>query len=406
MEACGSVLMNKYTEGYSGKRFYQGAKYYDEIELLAIDRVKKVFGPEIEHVNVQPYSGSPANTAVLLALLEPHDRILGMALPFGGHLTHGHPKVTFSGKFFETFQYTTTKDGYLDYAQIEELAIKHKPKIIISGATAYPRIINFKKIGEIANKVGAYHLADISHIAGLIAGGVHPSPAEYAHIITTTTHKTLRGPRGAMIMVTKKGFQKNMLLPDLIDKAVFPGLQGGPHNHTTAGIAVALFEAMNPSFKTYAKNVVLNAEILATELKNLGFNLLTGGTDNHLLLIDLGNKGIDGWCAAWALEFGGIIVNRNSFPFDTRPPFYPSGIRLGTPALTTQGFKEVHIKQIATIINLIIDAARVYVTPELNDDTKAINSKARIKFKSNVSKDPTIKRALKEVNQLCKSVVP
>ncbi len=398
LEAVGSVLMNKYTEGYTGKRYYQGAKLYDDIEKLAIERAKKVFG--VDYVNVQPYSGSPANMAVFFALLERQDAVLGLSLPFGGHLTHGHPDVTFLGKYFKTIQYKTNAQGFLDYKEIEKLALEHKPKIIISGATAYPRLIDFEKIGKIADKIGAFHMADISHIAGLVAADCHPSPVDFAHIVTTTTHKTLRGPRGAMIMVTKKGIDKDLDLPSKIDKAVFPGLQGGPHNNTTAGIAVALLEAQTPEFKKYAKQVVLNAQELATALKTHGFNLLTEGTDNHLILIDLSNKGIDGWCAAWALEFAGIIVNRNSVPFDKNSAFYPSGIRLGTPALTTQGLKETHMEILADLINQVIDVSSPYLGQTELDRT------ARAKFKTKISKDKTIKAIAKEVNGLLKTLVP
>lgn len=398
MEAVGSVLMNKYTEGYTGKRYYQGAKFYDEIEKLAIERAKKVFG--VDYVNVQPYSGSPANMAVFFALLEKHDKVLGLSLPFGGHLTHGHPEVTFLGKYFKTIQYKTNAQGFLDYKEIEKLALEHKPKIIISGATAYPRLIDFEKIGKIADKIGAFHMADISHIAGLVAAEQHPSPVDFAHIITTTTHKTLRGPRGAMIMITRKGIDKDLDLPSKIDKAVFPGLQGGPHNNTTAGIAVALLEAQTPEFKKYAKQVLLNAQALANALKTHGFNLLTDGTDNHLILIDLSNKGVDGWCAAWALEFAGIIVNRNSVPFDKNSAFYPSGIRLGTPALTTQGLKETHMEIVAKLINRTIEACTPYLGQAELDRT------ARTKFKTKVSKDKSIKAIAKEVSGLLKTLVP
>ena len=397
MEAVGSVLMNKYTEGYVGKRYYQGAKNYDEIEKVAIERAKKLFC--VEHVNVQPYSGSPANMAVFFSLLNPKDTILGLSLPFGGHLTHGHPEITFSGKYFNTIQYTTDKKGFINYDEIEELAHKHYPKIIISGATAYPRKIDFKRIGKIADSINAYHMADISHIAGLVAGGVHESPVDYAHIITTTTHKTLRGPRGAMIMITKKGLDKDLDLPSKIDKAVFPGLQGGPHNNTTAGIAVALEEAGKESFRKYAKQVILNSKALAEVLTENGFSLLTGGSDNHLLLIDLTSKNVDGWCAAWALEYAGIIVNRNSIPYDTKSPFYPSGIRLGTPALTTQGFKENHMVIIGDLINRIINICPKY----LNDNLDIAN---RTKFKSKISKDKEVKLAANEVCNLIKTLVP
>lgn len=348
-EALGSVLVDKYTEGYPNKRYYNGCKYYDELEILCQERAKKLFG--VEHVNVQPYSGSPANAAVYMAVCEPGDTVMGMALPMGGHLTHGW-KVNFSAKFFRSVQYgVDEKTHLLNYDEIEKLAKENKPKLIWVGATAYPRIFDWKKLGEIADSVGAYLAADISHIAGLIVGGAHPSPEPHVHIITTTTHKTLRGPRGAMIMVTKKGVEKDSELPKKIDKAIFPGLQGGPHQNAIAGIVVCLKEAATPAFKKYAGQIVQNAKILAEELKNYGFNLTSGGTDNHLILIDLRGKNITGSEAANLLEEAGITVNKNIIPYDTAGPFKPSGIRLGTPAITTRGIKEKEMRQIAEWIN-------------------------------------------------------
>lgn len=348
-EALGSVLVDKYTEGYPNKRYYNGCKYYDELETLCQKRAKKLFG--VEHVNVQPYSGSPANAAVYMAVCEPGDTIMGMALPMGGHLTHGW-KVNFSAKFFRSVQYGVDEKTHLiNYGEVEKLAKENKPKLIWVGATAYPRIFDWKKLGEIADSVGAYLAADISHIAGLIVGGAHPSPEPYVHIITTTTHKTLRGPRGAMIMVAKKGIEKDFELSTKIDRAVFPGLQGGPHQNSIAGIAVCLKEAATPAFKKYAKQIVKNAKILAEELSKHGFNLTSGGTDNHLILIDLRSKNIAGLEAANLLEKAGITVNKNSIPYDTAGPFKPSGIRLGTPAITTRGMKEKEMKQIAGWIN-------------------------------------------------------
>jgi glycine hydroxymethyltransferase len=332
-----SVFTNKYSEGYSKKRYYQGNKNVDDIEILAVTRAKKLFN--VPYVNVQPYSGSPANTAVYFALLKPmEDKIMGLALSSGGHLTHGSP-VSFSGKYFKTVSFPVTHDGVLDYDEIEKLAIKEKPQIIVCGFTAYPRIIDFERFGKIADKVGAYLLADISHISGLIVGGAHPSPSKHAHIIMTTTHKSLRGPRGAMLMVTEKGIEKDPDLPSKIDKAVFPGLQGGPHDNQTAAIAVALHEAQSPKFKEYAQQIVKNAKALSDELQKLGFKVTTNGTENHLLVVDLSNKNVNGALGAYALEQAGIIVNKNTVPFDTMPPFYPSGVRLGTPAATTRGMK-------------------------------------------------------------------
>jgi glycine hydroxymethyltransferase len=328
LEASGSLLQNKYSEGYSGKRYYEGQRYIDQIETLAIDRAKKLFG--VEHANVQPYSGSPANLAVYTGLLKPGETIMGMMLPHGGHLTHGWD-VSVTSKFWKSVPYGVDRETHrIDYDALRALARKEKPRIIVAGATAYPRIIDFKAFGEIAKEVGAYFLADIAHIAGLIVGGVHPSPVPYADVISTTTHKTLRGPRGAMIMC------KEAVAAE-IDRAVFPGLQGGPHNHTTAAIAVALREAATPEFKTYAQNIVINAKALAEELLARGFSLVSGGTDNHLLLIDLTNRKVTGKQAATALDKAGIVCNSNTVPYDPRKPFSPSGIRLGTPAVTSRG---------------------------------------------------------------------
>ena len=353
MEALGSVLTNKYSEGYPKKRYYQGNKIVDSVEILAQERAKKLFG--VPHANVQPYSGSPANTAVYFALLEPFkDKILGLSLAFGGHLTHGAP-VSISGKYFGVVPYYLNDKGLIDYDEVERLALKEKPKIIVCGATAYPRIIDFKRFGKIADEIGAYLLADVSHIAGLIVGGIHPNPVPYVHIVMTTTHKTLRGPRGAMLMVTNKGLKKDPELPDKIDKAVFPGLQGGPHDNQTAAIAVALFEASQPEFKTYSQQIVKNARVLAEGLTKSRFNLVSGGTDNHLVLIDLTSKKVNGALAAYALEIAGIVVNKNAVPQDRLPPFYPSGIRLGTPAITTRGMREKEMVKIAKWINQAIE---------------------------------------------------
>lgn len=351
-EALGSILTDKYAEGYPRKRYYAGLEYYDILEDLCRERVKKLF--KVAHANVQPYSGSPANLAVHFALLEPGDKAMGMSLPHGGHLTHGW-KVNFSGKLFKSVQYgVDKKTNLLDYKEMSRLAKKVKPKLIWVGATAYPRIFNWKELGRIADSVGAYLAADIAHIAGLVIAGVHPSPVPYVHIITTTTHKTLRGPRGGIIMVTKKGLRKNPELAKKIDKSIFPGLQGGPHMNQIAALAVCLKEASKPAFKEYGKQVVKNAKALASGLMQYEFNLTTGGTDNHLLLIDLRNKGILGPEAQNRLERAGITINKNSIPFDPNPPFKPSGIRLGTPAITTRGMKEKEMKQIALWINDVI----------------------------------------------------
>lgn len=366
LEALGSVLTDKYSEGYPGRRYYQGNAVVDSIEIIAQERAKKLFG--VPYVNVQPYSGSPANTAIYFALLEPlKSKIMGLALAFGGHLTHGADR-TFSSRFFKSVQYVLGKDEFLDYVEIEKLAVKEKPDIIVCGATAYPRIIDFAKFGQIADRVGAYLLADTSHITGLIIAGVHPNPVPHAHLIMTTTHKTLRGPRGAMIMVTEKGLKKNPDLPKLIDSAIMPGLQGGPHDHQTAAIAVALREASKPSFKRYGEQIVKNAKKLAGELVDYGFDLISGGTDNHLLLIDLRNKGVNGALAAFALEVAGMVTNKNAVPNETMPLFYPSGIRLGTPAVTTRGMKEKEMVKIARWINEVVEEVKDRELPQEREE--------------------------------------
>jgi glycine hydroxymethyltransferase len=348
LEACGTVLTNKYSEGYPGKRYYEGQQFIDPLETLAIERAKSLFG--VDHANVQPYSGSPGNLAVYLAFAQPGDTVMGMSLPMGGHLTHG-AGVAVGGKWFHSVQYGVRRDtGRIDFDEVRDLARKERPKIIFAGGTAVPRTIDFPAFAEIAAETGAVLVADIAHIAGLIAGGAHPSPVGHAHVITTTTHKTLRGPRGAMIMT-------DAAHASAIDKAVFPGLQGGPHNHTTAGIAVALREAAQPSFREYAAQVVSNAAALASALRARGFDLVSGGTDNHLLLADLTSKGIGGKPAAKALDRAGIELNFNTVPFDPRRPFDPSGIRLGTPAITTRGLGESHMPQLAAWIDEAVTAA-------------------------------------------------
>lgn len=357
-EASGSILTDKYSEGYPGMRYYGGCEVVDQVEKIAQERAKKLFG--VDHANVQPHSGSPANQAIYFALVDPGDTVMGMSLYFGGHMTHGL-KVNFSGTYYNSVQYTTDKDGFIDYEAVYELAQTHKPKLLMSGTTAYPRRIDWKKLREIADSVGAWLIADISHIAGLIVSGDHPSPVGVVDVIMTTTHKTLRGPRGAMILCN--GEQSNPLkkpervaaqLPSLIDRAVIPGLQGGPHNHQTAAIAVALGEALTPAYKTYASQVAKNAQVLSKELVSRGFNLVTGGTDNHLMVVDLNNKGISGKAGESALGKAGITVNKNTVPFDPRTPYDPSGIRLGTPALTTRGMKEKEMMIIAEWIDKAI----------------------------------------------------
>jgi glycine hydroxymethyltransferase len=345
LETTGCILTNKYSEGYAGKRYYEGQQLIDQIEQLAIKRAKDLFGAE--HANVQPYSGSPANIATYLAFLNPGDTILGMALPHGGHLTHG-AKVSISGRYFDAQSYELdAATGLINYDTILQKALSIRPKIIIAGHSAYPRILDFKKFREIADEVNALLMVDMAHFAGLVAGGVHPSPVPYADVVTTTTHKSLRGPRGAMILCKAKHAQA-------IDKAVFPGVQGGPHDNTTAAIAVALKEASSESFRKYAVQVVKNAKILAESLIAVGFNLITNGTDNHLMLVDLSNKNISGKTAAKALDKAGIVLNYNAVPFDKRKPFDPSGIRIGTPAVTSRGFKENEMLLISNLIDKVI----------------------------------------------------
>jgi glycine hydroxymethyltransferase len=348
LEATGSVLTNKYSEGYAGKRYYEGQQFIDQVETLAIERAKALFG--VDHANVQTYSGSPANLAVYLALANPGDTVMGMGLPAGGHLTHGW-SVSATGKWFRAVQYGVRKDtGRVDLDEVRDLAHKEQPKLIFCGGTAIPRTIDFPAFAEIAKEVGAVLVADIAHIAGLIAGGAHPSPVGYAQIISTTTHKTLRGPRGAMLMSDAEHAKA-------LDKAVFPGLQGGPHNHTTAGIAVALKEAAQPDFREYAASVVANAKALADALQARGFELVSGGTDNHLILMDVTPKGIAGKPAAKALDRAGIELNYNTVPFDPRKPFDPSGVRLGTAAVTTRGLGVDQMPQIAEWIDRTVTAA-------------------------------------------------
>lgn len=359
LAATGTVLTNKYSEGYPGRRYYEGQQLIDPIEAIAVERAKALFGTE--HANVQPYSGTPCNLAVYLAFLKPGDKVMSISLPSGGHLSHGHG-VSISGRWFSAVQYEVGKDtGRIDYDQVRDLAKRERPKLIWAGGTAIPRIIDFEAFAGIAGDVGAIFAADIAHIAGLIAGKVHPSPVGLADVITTTTHKTLRGPRGAMVMAKAEH-------AEAIDKAVFPGVQGGPHNHTTAAIAVALKEAAQPEFKEYASQVVANAKALAEALISRGFDLVSGGTDTHLILIDLTNKEVLGRPAAKALDRAGIELNFNTVPFDPRKPYSPSGIRLGTPAITSRGMKEKAMATIAEWIDRVISSPK---DDELIDRTAA-----------------------------------
>ncbi|MFO7872753.1 MAG: serine hydroxymethyltransferase [Candidatus Undinarchaeales archaeon] len=383
MTAMGSVFNNKYSEGYSGKRYYGGQEFTDAVETLAIKRAKDLF--KAEHVNVQPYSGSPANLAVYLAVMEPGDKLMGLTLSQGGHLTHGY-KVSQTGKLFNSFQYELDEEtGTLDYDKIRKTAEKAEPQVIVSGYSAYPREVDFKEFHEIAKDVGAYSMADIAHIAGLIAAGEHQSPFPFTDIVTTTTHKTLRGPRGGMIMCKEKDRLKEKYhsdsknnLAQRIDKTVFPGLQGGPHMNMIAGKAVAFKEDLQPAFKKYAKQVVKNAKVLADSLMDFGFELVSGGTDNHLMLVDLTNKGVTGQEAETALDKAGITLNKNTVPFDKRKPFDPSGIRLGTPAITTRGMVESDMEKIAEFINKVIE----------NKKKESVLKKVRKEVKELVGKYP------------------
>lgn len=341
MEAMGSVFTNKYAEGYPDKRYYGGCENVDIAEKLAIERAKELFGAE--HANVQPHSGAQANMSVYFSVLNPGDTILGMNLAHGGHLTHGSP-VNFSGKLYNIVPYGVNQDGYIDYDELEKIALECKPNMIVAGASAYPRVIDFAKFREIADKVGAYLMVDMAHIAGLVAAGLHPNPVLYADFVTTTTHKTLRGPRGGMILCKEK-------YAKALDKSLFPGVQGGPLMHVIAGKAVALKEALTDDFKEYQKQIIKNAKVLADELIARGYKLVSNGTDNHLMLVDLSNKNITGKEAEALLDRVGITVNKNAIPFDTQKPNVTSGIRIGTPAMTTRGMKEEEMKEIARLID-------------------------------------------------------
>lgn len=346
LQAAGTVLTNKYAEGYPGKRYYGGCEYVDIVERLAIDRAKELF--QAEHANVQPHSGSQANTAVYFSFLSPGDTILGMGLSHGGHLTHGHP-INISGKYYNVVAYGVDKETEtIDYHEVLRLAKEHRPKLILAGGSAYPRIIDFVKFREIADETGARLMVDMAHIAGLVATGIHPTPVPYSEYVTTTTHKTLRGPRSGLILC-KEEYAKE------VDRAVFPGIQGGPLMHIIAAKAVALKEALGDGFKAYQKQIVKNSQSLAKGLMDRGFRLVSGGTDNHLMLVDLTTKNITGKEAEEALDKVGVTVNKNTIPFDTKSPFVTSGIRLGTPAITTRGMKEAEMTEIADIISLVLD---------------------------------------------------
>lgn len=392
--AMGSIFENKYAEGYPGKRYYQGNIVVDELERLCQDRAKKLFG--VPYVNVQPLSGAPANLAIIKALRESDKDIqLSQILSMGGHLSMGQ-EVSVTRIVMPAVHYGLTPDGEINWKDLEELAIKHKPKIIWAGGTAYTHIFQWQKYAQIAEKIGAYFVADISHIGGLVAGGAHPTPVPYAHIVMTTTHKTLRGPRGAMILVTQKGLDKDPELNKKIDSAVFPGVQGGPHMETIAGIAVALSEASTPSFKKYSTQIVVNAKALCQGLRAKGYVLIGGRTENHMIWVDLTNKGLDGWAAAWALEYAGIIANRQTVPNEKKSPYYPSGLRLGTPAVTTRGMKEPQMRQIAKWIDEVITyTASKIKNVDLTQEERKI-------FKQEMIKDKKLLTIAGEVKKMCK----
>ncbi len=395
-EVLSSCLSNKYSEGYPGARYYEGNQYIDEIENLARDRVKELF--VVPHVNVQAYSGSPANLAIYFALMSPGDTLMGLELAQGGHLTHGHA-VTGSGTFYKSIQYGLDKNARIDFEQARKLAKKHKPKVIVAGNTAYPFELDFKKFAEIADEVGAWLVADISHVTGLVIAGEHMSPVPYAHVIMSTTHKTFRGPRGAMILVTEQGVKKDPKLGRTIDAAIIPGLQGGPHNATTAAIAVAAREAGTAKFKAYAKQIRKNATALSEALIDEGLTLVGGGTETHLMLVDLSKQGYGlGLQVAFALDLAGIYANRNTIPGEPVSPFYPSGLRLGTPLVTTRGMRETEMKQIAKWIARVIDYVKEYELPE--DKTKR---RAFVKdFRKKMRTDKYLLGIAQEVKDLAK----
>lgn len=396
LEAMGSILTNKYSEGYPGRRYYGGNEHIDEIERLAQHRARTLFG--VPHANVQPYSGSPANLAVYLATCQPGDVIMGQNLPDGGHLTHGW-KVSATGIYYHSVPYHVRPDGYIDFDEVWRLAREHRPRLIWCGATAYVREFPFAQFAQVADDVGAYFAADIAHIAGLVVGGAHPSPTPHAHVITTTTHKTLRGPRGAMILVTDRGVAKDPELPEKIDRAIFPGLQGGPHDHTTAAIAVALGEAARPEFRTYAAQIVANAKALAAALLERGFTLVTGGTDNHMLLVDLTRGGIGrGVYLQEALDAVGITVNKNTIPGEPSSAFYPSGIRLGTPAATTRGMREPEMAQIAGWMARVRDEISAFLLPE----GREARNRVLKEFRAAIAAHARVAAIREEVRTLCR----
>lgn len=391
-----SALSSKYSEGMAGARYYEGNQIIDQIEQLARERVKKLF-PGVVHVNVQPYSGSPANTAIYFATLQPGDTILGLKLAHGGHLTHGHPKVTLSGRFFKTVQYGLNDRARIDFDEVERLAKKHRPQMIVAGNTAYPFQLDFKKFRQIADQVGAWLMADISHVTGLVIGGEHPSPIKYADLVMSTTHKTFRGPRGAMILVTKRGVDRDPDLAKKIDSAIIPGTQGGPHNATTAGIAIAAQEASTAKYKKYIQRIRSNADQLAASLMKEGLKLVGDGTETHLMLLDLTNQGYGlGSQVAFAMDVAGMYANRNTIPGEPCSPFYPSGVRLGTPLVTTRGMGKKDMKQIAAWIAQVVAEVRESELPK----EKSLRVKFIKDFRQKAQKNKNLLAIRQEVEKL------
>ncbi len=396
-EAMGSVFANKYAEGYPGKRYYQGNEFVDQLERLVQEKAKALFG--VPFVNVQPLSGAPANLAILKALMNKEDIQLSQHLSTGGHLSMGQ-EASITSEYRRPQYYHLTGSGEVDWEELEALALKFHPKVIWSGGTGYTKIFDWKKYADIADKTGAYFVADISHIGGLVAGGAHPSPVPYVDVIMTTTHKTLRGPRGAMIMVTEKGRNKDQELENKINKAVFPGIQGGPHMENVAALGMALDEAADPEFKVYANQIVLNARKLAEGLKIMNYELIGGGTQNHMIWINLENKGIDGWTAAWGLEGAGLVANRQTIPGEKRSAYYPSGLRLGTPAVTTRGMKEKEMERIAKWLNGAIERCREMTAGDfknIGNPDRETDQAARKRFKEAVKTDEVLTRIRGEV---------
>jgi glycine hydroxymethyltransferase len=381
-EALASTLSSKYSEGYPGRRYYEGNQIIDEIESLTIKRLKDLFS--VPHVNVQPYSGSPANSAIYFALMEPGETLMGLALSSGGHLTHGHPKVTFSGRYYQTVQYGLDEKARVDYDQVLALVKKHQPKVIVAGNTAYPFELDFKKFRQIADEVDAWLVADISHITGLVISQDHMSPVPYADVVMTTTHKTFRGPRGAMILVTEQGMGRDKSLADKIDKAVFPGLQGGPHNETVAAIGIAAREAAGKQFQTYGHQIKKNAQALAEALIEQGLKLVGDGTETHLMLLDLTPIGFGlGTQAAFAMDVAGIYANKNTIPNEPCSPFYPSGVRLGTPLVTTRGMKEADMRKIAVWIARVVEVIKDESLPQKKGERGNFIKEFKAKYQAN-----------------------